>query len=127
MKCSNCKQSFTPTHNGQSVCSFECMKEKKSKQPKSKIKPVSEKRSKELTIYHSLKESWLSRPENRYCAVKTGDCLGQATEVHHKKGRENLLLLDQKYWLPICRNCHRFITDNSRWAINAGWSVERNK
>ena len=123
MKCANCKQSFTPTWRGQSCCSAECAYQ--AKKNGKGMKKKSDNREKMERTYYSLRESWLSRPENRMCAVKLDGCMIQATEVHHKKGREGVLLIDQSKWLPVCRFCHDFITENSRWAISKGFSISR--
>lgn len=32
-----------------------------------------------------------------------------ADEVHHKRGRDGLLLFDVRYWRATCRECHSFI------------------
>jgi hypothetical protein len=62
--------------------------------------------------------------KHRLCIV----CVrNDATDIHHMKGRENDLLLDINYWLPVCRSCHRKITDDSAWAIRNGYSYKRNE
>lgn len=120
----NCKKHFLPSYPGQSVCSFDCMKAAKRHGRGAKAR--TDDRAKMERTYYSLRESWLSRPENRMCAVKLDGCMIQATEVHHKKGREGVLLIDQSKWLPACRNCHNYITENSKWAISKGFSISRN-
>jgi hypothetical protein len=35
-------------------------------------------------------------------------CRKPATELHHGRGRLGELLMDQNYWLPLCRVCHNW-------------------
>lgn len=44
---------------------------------------------------------------------KTKDC-------HHMAGKEGELLLDEKWWLPVCRKCHDWIGDHSNSARDLG-------
>lgn len=85
-----------------------------------KIKPVSDQQSERLKIYAQLKKIWI---KGKQCKV----CGGDATEVHHMKGRENDLLLDTSWWLPVDFDCHRKITDQPAWAEANGYSVSRLK
>jgi hypothetical protein len=95
------------------------------------IKKVSEKRKKENGKY--LAEAILFL-KGKNCAVYPHL---KATEVHHKKGRNGYadqwakdhgitLLMDKRLWLPVSSEGHRYITENSKWAIEMGFSVERN-
>lgn len=47
-------------------------------------------------------------------------------DVHHKQGRTGALLLDESKWLAVCRPCHNRITVDSKWAIENGYSLNRN-
>lgn len=51
------------------------------------------------------------------CAV-TGQT---ATEVHHKRGRIQSLLLDTRFWLPVSRSGHDYIHRNPAFAMDNGW------
>jgi len=59
--------------------------------------------------------------EGKRCPI-TG---GIATEVHHMKGREGVMLLDTKYWLAVSREGHVKIELNPEWAKEMGFSVSR--
>ncbi len=72
-------------------------------------------------IYRILRNDWL--PHNRMCLAKLEGCREYATEIHHMATRRGWWLIVMKFWLPICRGCHRKITKNSRDAINSGLSV----
>jgi len=89
-----------------------------------KIKPISDKRKAELEEYRRLRLQYLK--EFPKCAVGLKNCCTkEATEIHHMIGRENDLLNDTQYWLSICRSCHTYITEHSRWAIENGYSFSR--
>jgi hypothetical protein len=104
--------------------------EKKIKEP-GKLKAKSDKLKKlELTYAKRAKEFI----QGKMCAVYPDR---RATEVHHMAGRVGFaddfarlnntpLLLDERYWLPVSREAHRKITDESAWAIENGFSVRRN-
>jgi len=90
--------------------------------PKS-ISPVSAKRQVEMDTYGRLREAFLI--VNPHCKAKLQKCTAKATDVHHKAGRigENYLKIGT--WLAVCRNCHRWITENSKEAIELGLSSSR--
>lgn len=90
-----------------------------------KVKQVSDKRAKELRLYSKLRKEFLSIHE--VCEAKLEGCTYEATEVHHRMGRENDLLNDTDKWLAICSSCHRLITDDSKMAIELGLSYARNQ
>lgn len=82
------------------------------------VKKVSEKRQVENYAYTIARNAWI---EGKRCAC----CGDPATEVHHQKGRENDLLLEKKYWLPVCHGCHVEITENPEWAKENGYILPR--
>jgi len=47
-----------------------------------------------------------------------------ASECHHMRGRNGKLLMDERYWLPVCRKCHRFLTEHSKLARELGLSAD---
>lgn len=83
------------------------------------VKKVSDKRKEQNTLYSQARATWII---GKRCAC----CGDPATEVHHKAGRTNDLLLEKKYWLPVCNGCHRLITEDSAWAVKEGYSLPRN-
>lgn len=98
--------------------------EKRTKKPKQKIKPKSKKREREERIYSVERLIFLS--ENPKCQCGLDGCTGLSTEVHHKKGRRGRLLMDKRFWLAVCRNCHDYITEHSKQAIKLGFSLSIN-
>ncbi len=39
-------------------------------------------------------------------------CHAPEVEVHHQRGRVGALLNDQRFWIPLCRRCHRNVHDH---------------
>ena len=95
--------------------------EKRTKKPKQKIKPKSKKREKEERIYKKLSDQY--KADHPVCEAKLTGCKGQTTEIHHKAGR-GIYYLVVRYFLGVCRNCHRQITDNSKMAYEKGLSIK---
>ena len=52
-------------------------------------------------------------------------CSQVSSDVHHMKGRIGDLLLDQTYWLSVCRGCHYWIEMRPREAKELGFSINR--
>jgi uncharacterized Zn finger protein (UPF0148 family) len=124
--CKQCGDKFIPKYKTtemfcSSICSVLYKKERYEGEKKKPIKKVSDKRRSQLYTYSMMKKAYMDK--HSVCIVcNTKD----ATDIHHMKGRENKLLLDINYWLPVCRGCHRKITDDSTWAIRMGYSYKRN-
>lgn len=89
------------------------VKEKKA------VKKFTPKRTGQNSIYSQTVKTWIV---GKRCAC----CGDPATDCHHMKGRTNELLLEKKYWLAVCRGCHRLMTEDSAWAIKEGYSISRN-
>lgn len=62
----------------------------------------------------------------------------KATQIHHMLGREGYaddyarendipLILDERFWLPVCQDGHDKIEKNPDWAKDNGFSLERLK
>lgn len=101
---------------------------RKDKQPKPSVRPlqksyirkVSEKRKSQNDEYSVLREKFLK--ENPICkACETSP----STAIHHLKGRENDLLNEIQYWMPVCNICHNEIHANPEWARQHGYLILR--
>ena len=46
-------------------------------------------------------------------------------DVHHKMGCEGQLLLDERWWMPVCRLCHDWIEDHGRAARELGFVLDK--
>ena len=85
---------------------------------------MSKKLSKERKTYRELREEFLSRIENRFCAVYPSL---PATQVHHMAGRIGSKLNDTSLWLAVSDVGHRWIEENPKLAKERGFSVSRLK
>ena len=65
--------------------------------------------------YAEARQQWLS--ENSTCAC----CPSPAADVHHSRGRLGDLLMDERYWVPVCRVCHDWIHSNMDAARDLVW------
>lgn len=84
------------------------------------IKKVGDKLKKDLDAYAEAKRVYLQK--NPRCAVYPSQ---RATEVHHMAGRTGKMLMNQKYWMPVCRTAHVKITNDSKWARDNGYTLTR--
>lgn len=88
------------------------------------IPPRSPKRSKQESQYGKLRKEFLSKYP--MCqAHLPNTCTQIATDVHHMKGRIGNLLLNQTYWLALCRGCHNWIENHPEAAKELGFSLSR--
>ncbi len=79
----------------------------------------SKKRAKQVREYNSLIVEYLR--ENPDC----GRCGDPAGTIHHKKGRMGEMLLNTKYWMPACIDCHSWIEAHPKEAKEKGYSLNR--
>lgn len=86
---------------------------------RTKIKPVSSKRAKELRLYAKLREKFLS--ENPMCQV-CGNA--QADQIHHMKKR-GVYLNDVRFFLGVCAICHHRVESNPQWSRDNGYSLDK--
>lgn len=52
-------------------------------------------------------------------------CCNRLNEIHHTRGRAGSLLLDERFWLAVSENGHRFIHENMDLAREYGWLCEK--
>lgn len=111
------------------ACWFKNNPPEKRYKPKKKIKPVSDKRAGEINQYRKQRAEFLKK--NPCCAIGLPGCSGcdeRFHNVHHTRGRENNLLLDEKYWINACIFCHdRIHTTDSKWAYDNGFLVSKHQ
>jgi hypothetical protein len=75
-----------------------------------RIRPVSKAQAKRLAEYRKVRAEYLK--DNPFCE----SCGWPATDVHHKKGRVGSLLLDKRYFIGLCRGCHRRVDSERKMA-----------
>lgn len=97
-----------------------------NKKKKLSIKPVSDKRSKQLKAYQVLRDEYMK--SHTTCEALLPGCqVSVGLQLHHQKGKENELLLDTRYWKVLCDPCHKWVTEFSQEAIDMGISISRHK
>jgi hypothetical protein len=91
--------------------------------PKNKAKginKVSESKKLDLKLYKQAREDYLNNnPFCERCNIK------HSLEIHHQKGRVSSLLYNPKYFMAVCRTCHRYIELNPLESLKMGWSIKR--
>lgn len=102
-------------------------KKKSVTKPKIKfIAPVSKKKLEDLAKYRPLRDKYLQ--DNPICEVD--DCDNLTTNLHHKAGRNGLLLCDVRYFMACCSECHpkriHHYPDYEGWAREKGYIITVN-
>lgn len=111
---------------------------RKKPMKRSRLKPVSDKRKKENAAYSKRVKEW--KLENPWCKAcdKISGYLNEDAEVlwfvvrhptkdcHHMAGKEGKLLLDETWWLPVCRWSHDWIGAHSNAARELGLLAPKN-
>jgi hypothetical protein len=97
-----------------------------------KMKSASKERARQLAAYRKRLPDWFR--DNPHCKAceslrwhRGGTSkwlIKRTTECHHIRGRNGWLLLDEKYWLPVCRSCHEWITLHGKEARQLGFSAD---
>ena len=96
-------------------------KSKNTLKRKGSLKPVSDKRAKELVEYRKVRDKFLK--EVKVCQFP--DCDSEQIELHHGAGRVGRLLTDPTYFVALCRKHHRFVEENPLVAKEINLSFER--
>lgn len=86
------------------------------------IKAVSTRQQRLNAAYSAQRLVYLKN--HRICEAALTNCTFEATDIHHMKGRSEYLL-DEKFFLPVCRSCHSFIEENPAYAKSKGLSLDR--
>lgn len=144
-KCADktCQNEFTPYNSLQKYCSYTCIRKNEKKAGEGKKfgimrKPIrnrSQKGEAANREYLRIRAQFFMDPANRSCRVYPGQ---RATDIHHKMGRQGYadewarergisLLVDTRFWLPVCREAHDQIEKNPAWAYEMGYSIQRSQ
>lgn len=87
------------------------------------------KRAKEQREYLKRSREWLDGQACAVCLSEWADNdaanVQRAEQCHHMRGRIGALLLDERYWLPVCAVHHHWITEHPTQAVYCGWSLPR--
>lgn len=97
---------------------------KKPKPTAKRIPAMSSKMAKKKAVYSVMRVKFLT--DHPMCHARIdARCSMKATEVHHKAGRIEELLLDMRFWLPVCHNCHVWCELHPIEAKEMGLSTDR--
>lgn len=89
------------------------------------LKPVSDKRRRDLDAYRAARDEVRDRADGR-CEMGTPVCTGQGVEAHHVRGRVGPLLTDTEWLAWTCAQCHRYAHEHPAEAYEHGWMSRRN-
>lgn len=99
---------------------------------KTQISKISKKYTDGLKLYKKARLEYLET--HRCCEAKLTGCLAptincdsRLLQIHHKASRIGEKLYDPKYFMTVCQVCHNYITENSEFAIENGFSISRLK
>ena len=84
------------------------------------MRKASTRRAKQNREYTKVRLEYLN--EHPYCERCEGN---QATEIHPKKGRIELLLINKEFFCALCHNCHVWVENNPVEAKEQGFSLNR--
>jgi hypothetical protein len=79
-----------------------------------KVKRISA-RKRESIEYSTNVVQWKKGRRCSRCGKK------RRIECHHSRGRAGSLLLDQRFWIPLCFHCHRWVHQNPEEARSQGF------
>lgn len=119
-KCKVCSEVFNKKMPLDMFCSYACKLNYNKK-----IKPFSAKRKARNSKYLKERINFLSNEQNKFCPVmgKIFNSTVKTSEIHHVNGRENQLLINQKYWLAVSREGHQWIHMNPKLSREQGWLI----
>lgn len=83
---------------------------------RTRIKQVSRKQRARLAEYGPRAAQF--KRDNPTCNICSTD---KTSDVHHVRGRTGEWLMDERFWLPVCRRCHSWIHENPGDARKKGY------
>ena len=94
------------------------------------MRSVAKKRSGEIGVYSRDKTKLINQLIRQYykcpvTGIEITDSNKDQFQIHHKKGRENDMLLDKDHWLVVHYRGHEWIEANPEKAKEFGFSISR--
>jgi len=93
-----------------------------------KKKPIpkrSKKMKKEMELYLKEKADFLNPGDQ--CELNTDVCRGEATVIHHTRGKIGKLLRDQRYWKKSCVHCNNRVEEKDALARAKGLKLSKHE
>jgi|SRR5882757_431659 len=84
------------------------------------LRQRSNKRAEQMAVYVPERNAFLTA--NPLCQYPEG-CGQRATQVHHKRGRFGVRLLDQTWWAASCDTHNQEAETNTGHCLTIGWLV----
>lgn len=93
------------------------------------MRKISDRQRKRLAEYAKVKKEYLTTRKS-FCEVCADPVITdgvskmiliKADTIHHRRGRAGNLLLDTRFFLSVCNNCHDRIHNNPAWAREHGY------
>lgn len=109
------KALWTQVFPSQAVPPAAPMSQKKTRK---RVRPMSKALTSQRAKYRVSVAAWKAKAENRFC--KFPGCTRKTEDCHHTRGRRGELLLDERFWFPVCRRHHDWIRDNPTEARKIG-------
>lgn len=88
--------------------------------PRKALKKVSSARQRENATYLRNRVDFLRRFPICVACLTRGISPTPSCQVHHARGRVHRLLLDERFWIAVCAECHEWIHDHARTARELG-------
>jgi hypothetical protein len=125
MICESCNE-FKPLERNGKCASCNAIERKAERQANrvkviAPVNKVSPKRAGQVAEYVKLKREYLAL----YPVCEVPECHERSIEVHHQRGKEGDRLTDVNYFMAVCRPHHDEFTENSKEAIEKGFSHKR--
>lgn len=97
--------------------------------PRKRIRAVSRRQRARSAAYNARVKVW--KAENPVCLVcqkhdlEMFDKPRPTEDCHHQRGKLGPLLMDERFWIPVCRPCHAWIDANRNAARAMGLLCQR--
>ena len=97
--------------------------------PKVKAAKAIPKESKKMTsVKAELKKLYtIFLSKRTRCEIKSPECTGKATVIHHVKGRGKDNLMNESTWMASCVRCNGWVEENHAEAVKMGAKQSRHK
>lgn len=109
-------------------CWMKKLPPKTIKKTATKISPRSQKRIIQDKQYSVLRKKFLQENPTCACGGVISGCTGSQPEyltIQHIRGRVGSLYLDTRYWITLSLNCHQWVNEHSKEAIEMGLAAKR--
>lgn len=98
----------------------------KPEKPKKAKKRINKKSAGKKVVDRELKKLVpIFLAKHPVCEIKSPVCTGQATVVHHRKGRGKVNVTNVKTFVAACPSCNGWVEDNDKKARDLGHKVSK--